>query len=138
MAGDVAGGIRGEEDGCADEFFHFAETPHGSTKQELLAAVGAVEQSSIQIRSKHARNEGVDTDAGRGPLDGKTLGERSDRGLAGAVSRYLIETDERRDGSDIDDAAVALLDHVAAEDAAGAKSPGYVWFDDGVPLGFLQ
>src|SRR5438045_220833 len=124
MAGDVAGGIRGEEDGCADEFFHFAETPHGSTKQELLAAVGAVEQSSIQIRSKHAGNKGVDADAGRGPLDGETFRKRSDGRLAGSVRSDLIETNERRDGSDIDDPAVALLDHVAAEDAAGAKSSG--------------
>src|SRR5262249_15536188 len=55
-------------------------------------------------------------------------------GLAGRVRSHLIQSDKRRDGSNIDDPAVASFLHMAAEDLTGAQGAREVGFKDAVPF----
>ncbi len=70
-----------------------------------------------------------------GPLDGQRFRKRSHRRLAGTVCGNLIERDKRRKRSNINDAAVTALDHMAPKHAAGAQSPVQIGFEDRVPIG---
>src|SRR5256885_6375707 len=135
MAGDVACGVGREEDGCAGEFVQLSKTSHRRTCEKFLAAFGAVEQAGVQLRSEYARSNGIDANAFSGPFDGERFGERSDGSFAGAVSGDFVESDERGKRRNINDAAVAAFDHVAADDAAGAQCAGEICFEDAVPLG---
>src|ERR1051325_9423445 len=135
MTGDEAGGIGCEKDRGANEFLDLAEAAHGSAKQEFLPTLGAIEQSCVQVRAKHARSQRVDANAGGGPFNGEGFGEGRYGSLTGAVSSNLKKTDKGRERGDVNDAAVALLDHVSAKDAARAQSSRQVGFKDGIPLG---
>src|SRR5690349_16578691 len=116
MASDEAGSFGCEKDRGPDELLEFAETTHGSAEQEFFAALGAVEQPSIQVCTQDAGNECVDANAIGRPFDGQRLGEGGDGGLAGAISSNFKQADQRGKRADVDDAPVATLDHVAAKD----------------------
>src|SRR5256885_2288907 len=135
MAGDVACGVGREKDGRAGEFVQFSKTSHRRAREKFLAAFGAVEQAGVQLRSKDAGRNGVDANAFSGPFDGQRFGERSDGGFAGAIGGDFIESDERSQRRNINDAAVAAFDHVAADDTASAQGAGEICFEDAVPLG---
>src|SRR5712664_2670213 len=64
--------------------------------------------------------------------------EGSNARFAGAIRGNFMEPNKRRKRADIDDAAIALLDHVPAEDAASAQSSLQICFEDGIPLGFRK
>src|SRR5437667_117768 len=51
---------------------------------------------------------------------------------------HLEQTDEGGQRTNINDAAIAALEHVPAEDLAGAQCAGQIGFDDGIPLLFAQ
>src|SRR6266704_2611586 len=135
MTGDETGGIGCEKDRSANEFLDLAEATHWSAKQEFFATLGAIEQRRVQIGAKDAGSKRVDANTRGGPFNGKRLGEGSHGGFTGAVSGYLKKTHERRERGDVNDTAVAALDHVAAEDAACAQSSRQIRFEDGIPLG---
>src|SRR6266404_2324924 len=135
MPGDVACGVRREKDGCAGEFVELSKPSHRRAREKFLAAFGAVEQTGVQFRSEYAGCNGIDANAFSGPFDGERFGERSDGSFAGAVGGDFIESDERGQRRDINDAAVAAFDHVAADDAASAQRAGEICFEDAVPLG---
>src|SRR5258707_15726634 len=116
MTGDEAGGIGCEKDRCANELFDFTEATHWSAKQKFLATLRAIEQSRVQIGAKDAGSKRVDANTRGGPFNGKRLGEGSHGGFARAVSRYLKNTDKRREKSEVNDTAVAGPDHGAAEE----------------------
>src|ERR1700722_12619781 len=69
VAGDKACSLGSKEHGCASEFIQLAETMHGCAEQELAAALGAIEQSSVQIGAKHAGSDGVHAHAFCCPFD---------------------------------------------------------------------
>src|SRR5262249_25316254 len=95
----------------------------------------AVEEGGVEFGAENAGCDGVDADTFAGPLDGERFCKRSDGGLAGAVSGDFVKCDEARERRNINDAPVAALEHVTADDAASAKSSGDVGLHDGVPLG---
>ena len=134
VARDETRSVGCEENGGADEFMEFAKAAHGRAREKFLAAFGAVEKTGIQIGAKDSWSDGVDTNALASPFDGEGFGERSDSGFAGGVGRDFVESDEAGKGSNINDAAVASFDHVAANDAASAECAGQICLEDGVPL----
>src|SRR5258708_36764033 len=135
MTGYETRGIGGEKHRRAGQLFDLAEPADGRAQQEFPDTLGPIEQSGIQIRAKYTRRDGIDANAGRRPFDGKTFREGSDGRLAGAVGGNLKERHKGGKRGDVDDAAVALLDHVPAKYAAGAQSSVQVRFHDGVPIG---
>src|SRR5215475_12233114 len=135
VSGDEARCVRGEKNGGADEFVKLSKAAHGRAREKFPAALGAVEEGGIQIGAKNSGGDGIDANTFAGPLDGKGFGERCDGGLAGGVGGDFVKRDEAGKGSNINDAAVATLDHVTANDAASAERTGQICFEDGVPLG---
>ena len=77
------------------------------------------------------------TPCGR-PLDRELLGQRRHRRLARAVRRDLEERHERAERGDVHDAAVAALDHVAAEHLRRAQRAGEVRLEDRIPVLFRR
>src|SRR5215472_12411749 len=51
---DEAGGVRSQQDRCANQLLRFAEAAHRCTRQKFAAAVSAVQQSRVQFRSEDA------------------------------------------------------------------------------------
>src|SRR5579871_3136008 len=135
VAGDEAGCVGREKHGGAGEFFELSEATHWRTNFEFLAAFRSVEKIGVEFGAKYSGSDGVDANAFAGPFDGERFGERCDGGLACGISGDFVESDKAGKRSDINDAAVAAFDHVAADDAAGAKRSGEVGFDDCVPFG---
>src|SRR5712664_852052 len=135
MTGYETCGIGGEKHRCACQLFDLAEPAHRRAQQEFPASLGPIEQSCIQVRAKYTWSNGIDANAGCRPFDGKRFREGSDGRLAGAVGGNLEERHKGGKRSDVDDAAVAILDHVPAEYAAGAQSSVQVRFHDRVPIG---
>src|SRR5262245_53536123 len=121
MAGDVTRGVRSKEHGGAGELLQFAEAAHGCPGEKLLAAFRAVGEGGVEFGAENAGCDGVDADTFAGPLDGERFCKRSDGGLAGAVSGDFVKCDEARERRNINDAPVAALEHVTADDAASAK-----------------
>src|SRR5882724_5807000 len=135
MTGYETRGIGGEKDRGACQLFDFAKPAHRRAQQEFPAALGSIKQSCIQVRAKYTWSNGIDANAGCRPFDGKRFREGSDGRLAGAVGGNLEERHKGGKRSDVDDAAVAILDHVPAEYAAGAQSSVQVRFHDRIPIG---
>ena len=135
VSGDEARCVRGEKNGGADEFVKLSKAAHRCAREKFLAALGAVEEGGIQIGAKNARGDGIDANTFARPLDGKRFCERCDSSFAGGIGGDFVERDEAGEGSNINDAAVAALDHVTANDAASTEGAGQICFEDGVPLG---
>jgi len=134
MAGDKAGGIGGEKDRGSGEFLNFAEALHGSADEELLAAAGGIEKVGVQVGAENSGSNGIDADAVLGPFDRERFGEGSEPRLAGGVGGDFVQSNEGRKRSDVDDAAVAALNHVAAHHAAGAKDAVQIGFQNVIPF----
>ena len=96
VTGDKARGIGSEKDGGTDEFLKLAETPHRGAPQEFFAALRAVQQGRVHVRTQHPGDERIDAHTGGGPLDGEGFCERGDACFAGAVSGNFEEPDQRR------------------------------------------
>ena len=131
-------GFGGEIDGCAYELFGFAEAAHGRSEAKLLSAGCAVEQLCVEVGAEHAWGDGVDEDAVPGPLDGERARERDEGGFAGGVGCDLVQCHEGVERGDVDDAAIAAIEHVFAEDLAGAQGPGEISIEDVGPLRFVD
>ena len=74
-------------------------------------------------------------------FDHSTASDRvseADAGFAGCVGGHFAECDKAVQRGDVDDAAVAALEHVLAEDLAGAQSSGEVGVENACPLLFGQ
>src|SRR6202171_1116477 len=132
MAGHEACGIGCEKHRGARQLLELAEPLHWGTKQKFPTALRSVEQSGIQVRAQYARNERVNTNSRPGPFDRQRFRERSNARFAGAIRGNFMEPNKRRKRADIDDAAVALLDHVPAEHAASPQSSLQICFEDGI------
>src|SRR5712664_1664995 len=135
MTGYETRGIGSEKHRCACQLFDLAEPAHRSAQQEFPATLGPIEQSGIQIRAKYPRRDGIDANPRCRPFDRKRFREGSDGRLAGAVRGNLKERHKRGKRGDVNNTAVALLDHVPAEYAAGPQSSVQVRFHDRVPIG---
>ena len=138
LAVDEAGGVRSEEHRGSGELFDAAEAREGGAELELTAAFGAIEEVLVQRRVEDPRRDGVDQHASGSPLDGERPGQRRHATLAGGVRGDLVQADERGERGDVDDAAVPALEHVGAEDLAGAKRAGQVGVEDALPLGVVD
>lgn len=136
VPGDETGRVRSKKNGSADELFDFSEALHGSADEKFAAAFGAIEQFCVQVGAKDSGSDGIHADAVFGPLDGKRFCERGDSGFAGGVSGDFIKRNERAERSDVDDAAVTIFDHVAADDFAGAKGSVEIGFENAGPFFF--
>src|SRR5882672_7951154 len=135
MTGYETRGIGGEKDRGACQLFDFAKPAHRRAQQEFPAALGSIKQSCIQVRAKYTGSDGIDANAGCRPFDRKRFREGSDSRLAGAVGGNLKERHKGGKRGDVDDAAVALFDHVPAEHAARAQSSVQVRFHNRIPIG---
>src|SRR5712664_2575404 len=135
MTGYETRGIGSEKHRCACQLFDLAEPAHRCAQQEFPATLGPIEQSGIQIRAKYPRRDGIDANPRCRPFDRKRFREGSDGRLAGAVRGNLKERHKGGKRGDVNNTAVALLDHVPAEYAAGPQSSVQVRFHDRVPIG---
>ena len=135
VSGDEARRLGREKNRGARDFVRLTEAPHRRAHQELAAAIGAVEQPFVERRSEHTRQNRVDAHAVRRPLDRERFRERGHARLARPVRGDFVQRDDRCERSDVDDASVTPLDHVASEDAAGTQHPGEVRVHDLIPLG---
>src|SRR6185503_15933735 len=125
-----AGALRCQEHRGPGELVEPAEPPHRSAQQKLLAARGAVEKRTVERSAEYPGHDRVDAHAPRAPLDGELASERGDAGLARRIGRDLEQADERAERRDVDDPAVAALEHRAADDLAGAQRAGEVGVED--------
>src|SRR6266850_2698133 len=135
MTGYETRGIGGEKHRRARQFLDLPESAHRCAQQEFPATLGPIQQSCIQVCAKYPRRDGIDANPGCRPFDGKRFREGSDGRLAGAVGGNLKERHKGSKRGDVDDAAVALLNHVPAEYAAGAQSSVEIRFHDRIPIG---
>ena len=71
----------------------------------------------------------------RGPHSrARDLVSDATRGLARRIGRDFEKCDEARDRGDVNDSAVATLQHVPPEDLCRAQRAGQIGFEDGVPV----
>src|SRR5437899_7395554 len=115
MPGDETGGLRCEEDRSPGELLRLAKTAHRRPHQQLPPAISAVEKSFIQRGAKYARQDRIHTYAVWSPLHSQRLGECGDAGFARSIRRHFVERNERCERSNVDDPAIALLDHVRTD-----------------------
>src|ERR1700730_18258144 len=134
MTGYETRGIGGEKNRSARQLFDLTESPHRRAHQELPAALGSIEQSRIQVCAQYPRNERVDADSRSRPFDRQRFGERSNGGLAGTVRGDLKKAHKRGQRAYVDDATVALFDHMAAKYAAGTQGSVQVCFHNRLPI----
>ena len=92
----------------------------------------------VQVGAEDAGSDGVDGDAFPGPLNGKRAGEGGDAGLTRRVGGHFAESNETVERCDVDDATVAAIEHVLAEDLAGAQRAGEIGIEDAGPLFFRE
>src|SRR5581483_11077418 len=90
----------------------------------MLPARSAVEQRRLQIRAAHARRNRVDADPVLRPLAAQTFGQPRDAALADTIGRDFGKADERTEAGDVDEPAVLLFDHLAADHLAAAQRAG--------------
>ncbi len=121
MPSDEARGIRGEEYRGASKLIELPESLHRSSDKEFPPPLGSVEQGSVHVGPQNTRHKRVEAYTELRPLDSERLGERSDGSFAGAIGGDLIKPDKRRKRTNINDAAVAALDHVPSKYATGAQ-----------------
>src|SRR6202158_3194129 len=136
MTGNETGGVGGEKNRGACQLFDLPKPSHRRAHQEFPPTLGSIEQSGIQVRAQYAWNESIDADSGCSPFDGKGFREGRNSRLTGIVCGNFKEPDKGCQRAYIDDATVALLDHVPAKYSAGAQSPVQIRFDDRIPIGF--
>ena len=90
-------------------------------QQKFTAAIGAVEQSGIQVGAEDSGSDGIDANSKLGPFDGQRLGQRAPPRLCWHCRpqphRAPTNDDNERN---INDSAIAALDHVPSKDATGA------------------
>src|SRR5215468_8303598 len=134
MSSDEAGGIGGEKDRGTNELVKLAEALHWCAHKDLPRASTAIKQTNIEVGAKDPGRNRVHADTEPRPFDSERFGQRRNCCLAGRVCRHLMEGDKRRERGNINDASVTALDHMAAEDLAGAQRPVEVGFDDLIPV----
>src|SRR5208282_1759171 len=103
---------------------------------QFLTARGVVEQVGVEGGAEESGGDGVDENPLAGPFDGEGSSKRDHSCLAGGVGGHLAERDEGVERGDVDDASVLALEHVFAEDLAGAEGSGEIGVEDALPLVF--
>src|SRR3989442_12598401 len=134
MTSNEAGRVGREKPRARAKLFKLTESAHGTAQQKFASPFGTVQQSGIQFGTKDAGGDRIHANSRLSPLNGKRLGERRHRSLAGAVCRDLEERDKRSQGRDVDDSPVTPLEHVLAEDTTGPQSAVQVGFNDFIPF----
>ena len=90
---------------------------HGNTPRDVLVAVtSACLVGDVHLSLHPAWTDGVDANATSAPLSGKGAGEPDEPVFRGVIGGPVTDTDETGDGSDVDDAALSLLEHEGTED----------------------
>ncbi len=134
LAGDVAAGFRGEEDDGAVEVVGGAGAAERDAFDER-ADPGLVFVEDLVLRGfEPSGGEAVDGDAVRAPVVGEAHGELADAAAAGAVGREAGVAKDAGDGADVDDAAVAALDHTAGDGLGDEEAAAQVGVEDEVPV----
>src|SRR5260370_34121670 len=90
------------------------------------------------MRSSCARTERFKPNASCSPLDRQRFSEGGNTRFAAAVRGNFMKPHKRRKRADVDDAPIALLDHVPAEPSASAQGALQICFEDGIPFGFRK
>src|SRR5207302_1240854 len=101
-------------------FFEFPKTLHRCAYQNLFLARSSGHHLFGERRTEVARRDRVNTYSMTSPLDGQRLRQGRDARFAGRVRGHLIEREKRGEGSDINNPAVAALNHGTAENLASA------------------
>ena len=109
LAGDVAGVVAGQEEDGPGHLFRLRRAAHRRVEAADVLAVG------LRAGGDPAGADGVDRHAVLGHVEGQAARHAEHAGLGGAVGRLLRVGDHGAgDRADVDDAAVAALDHAAA------------------------
>src|SRR5882672_849824 len=127
--------IGSQENHRARELLQLPEAVHRSAHQELATAIGAVEKRPVDVGAKNPRGKRIHAHTLCRPLDRQRLRERDHGRLARGIRRHLVEGDERRQRTDVDDGSATPLEHGPPEDLASAQRAGEVRVQDPVPLG---
>ena len=70
VTGDEAGAFRGQENGGAHQFMQLPEPLHGCAQEKFPAALGAIQQLSVEFSAKHPRSNGIHAYTMAGPFNG--------------------------------------------------------------------
>src|SRR5579863_2338724 len=136
VAGDVGGGVGGEEDDGAGDFEVGAGAAEGDLGEHGLALlfVEAVSHGGFN----KAGSDGVDGDAAGGDFAGERSSEADESGLAGGVVGLAGLAGAADDGGDVDDAAPAVFDHGTEQGLGEQEYASEVGREDVVPVGALH
>src|SRR5580692_2396854 len=113
LAGDVAAGFRSEKDDRAIQVVHLARTLRRNAIDEVINPLMILVKHLVLRGAKPSRREAVDSDAARTPVIGETHGELAHATTAGAVGREPRIAKDAGNGTDVDDAAIAMREHAA-------------------------
>src|SRR6516164_4846963 len=130
--------IRGQEDRGSRQFLDFPEAFHWRSHQELLAASCAIQELFIQRCAKYAGCNGIHTDTSLRPFHSERFRQRSQRGLTGGIRCHFIQRDKGPQRSDVDDSAVAALQHRWGKDLARPQNAGEIGIHNGLPILFRK
>ena len=141
-AGDEFGGVGHQIVDGAAEFLGLAHATEGSLTYHVLSAlgegaVGIGEERTVLLGDEEARGNGVDTDALAeflGALGGHEGGEIADAGLGCGISAHAGHRAEGCHRREVDDRALALIDHGAEEHLGGDDSACEIEVENGLEL----
>ena len=95
VPGDVAGGIRGEEEGVGD-LLRASDAPERDALPVRTPHLGRV-RLGVERRVDRSRGERIHGDPRRAELDGECLRQRHHRALGGGVRTDSSDSDDSRD-----------------------------------------
>ena len=134
MAGDVGGGLAGEEEESAVEVAGFAGSAERDAFAEVIDPACVVVHDAVLFGAEPAWGEAIDGDAVGAPVGGEAHGELFDAAAAGSVGGETCVACDAGDGADVDDAAGLALDHAAGDGLADEERAAEVGFEDCVPV----
>src|SRR5438552_9928180 len=132
LAGDVGGGVGEQEGDRPRDVVGLPQAPEGDAAGDRRARLRRHRGGHVGL--DEAGGHRVHGDGPRGHLPGDRLGEADEPGLARGVvglSRVAGQPDDRRD---VDDAAVALLQHGPQRRPRAVEGAAEVRVEDLVPL----
>jgi len=140
-AGDKRRLVGSQKQAGLRHLFRFSKTPQRISLQKFCHQGGILAQLFGHFGFDHAGAEGVGADALRPILHGDGFAELVERAFGGVVGGGLGNGDHPQDGTDVDDTARTLLDHVRQHLSGQLENSGHVDVEYPVPfpaIGFVK
>src|ERR1700728_1725938 len=134
LAGDIPAGFRGEKDDRAIQVVHVTGTLHRNAIDEVVDPLLILVKHLVLRGAKPSRREAVDGNAARTPVIGETHGELAHATTAGAVGREPRIAKDAGNRTDVDDAAIAMLDHASRNRLRDKESAPKICVEHQVPI----